>query len=82
MTTSTTIALPHNVTLPAAYRLGAHISGSCYWLIRDADGEAVRCELRADLEQVNDDEAGDGDGYVMTASEVAETLEDALQAIA
>ena len=37
-----------------------------------------RCELRADLEQV--DEAADDDGYVMTSDEVAAALEEALPA--
>lgn len=69
------LSLPTNVSIPAGYSLGAHAGGSAYWLIRHEDDAYVRCELRPDIEQVEEIDLDDPDPREMDADDVLAAIE-------
>lgn len=73
------ISLPTNLTLPAGYSLGAHAGGSSYWLIRHEDDKCVRCELRPDLEQVEEVDLDLPDPREMDGQDVLAAIEAAFE---
>jgi len=50
MTTITTKLPAHNTNLPTGYRVGAHITGDTWYLIRESDDADVRVAFRPDYE--------------------------------